>query len=976
MSRQNLQRRIEELGEELLRRSIARKPAAFSPRSVTGKLMEWSMRDEVLKADLFRFVDVFPGLHSSKDVAGHALAYLEKNESLPRTLRWFLRNGYAPVTAFASKFAIERMARIFIAAANPRDAVKKLENLRKEKLAFTADILGETVVSEKEADEFAQQYTELIRELSRAATEWKTEPQLDSTNRGLVPKVNISVKVSALYSRIRTTAPEDAIEGILGRLIPIAELAEREGVFLNLDMESTALKEVTYEVFKRLLARTDYIHFGLAVQAYLKCTESDVVQLLNWGRTNGRQFTIRLIKGAYWDYETIIAQQRNWPTAVFEHKPQTDANYELMAGVLLSEREAVTCAFGTHNIRSIAACIAKAEELEMPQNAYEFQMLYGMAEPIKQALVDLGYRVREYCPIGEMLPGMSYLVRRLLENTSNESFLRNTYSKDTDAMQLLEDPAEKKFTGVSKEKGFKNEPLTDFTIADNREAMKAGLASVRSQLGKTYFPIINGSETRTASELVSRNPANPDEIIGVVQLAGRQQAEAALQVCGSRVVTEERRAELLEKLGTLIKRDRFHIAALEVFETGKNWIEADADVAEAIDFCNYNAAELRRLSFTDFSVPGETNYQRYLPRGIALVLAPWNFPLAILCGMTTAALAGGNSVLVKPAEQSSVIAAWFARLVLEAGFPAECFHFLPGFGEEIGSYLVSHPKVNVIAFTGSREVGLKIWEASAKVNHGQRDLKKVVCEMGGKNALIIDADADLDEVVPGILTSAFGYQGQKCSALSRLIVLDSIYDRLVQRLMEAAEGLVVGQPEDPKVIVGPVISAESQERIQKYIDRGSTEGKILYRGKIPGGKGYFVSPVIFTDIPEESPIFQEEIFGPVLSIHRASNLEAAIAMSNESIYALTGGVYSRNPVSIEKVKAEMRVGNLYINRPITGALVGRQPFGGFKMSGGGTKAGGPDYLQNFMLSQVITENTLRHGFAPGATASSGNSRGE
>ena len=966
MSREYLQRKIEEIGEELLRHSRARKPAAFSPRSVTGKLMEWSMRDERLKADLFRFVDVFPGLESSRDIAEHAQAYLGENESLPRTLRWVLRNGFAPVTAAASRFAIQRMAKLFIAASGPQDAFNKVEELRAQGFACTADILGETVVSEKEADHFAQQYVDLIEQLAAAANSWPEIPQLDRDDKGLIPKVNVSIKLSALYSRIRTTAPDDAVEGILTRLVPIAEIARKHGVFLNLDMESTSLKGVTYEVFKQLLQRVENAQFGLAIQAYLKDTHDDVINLVDWCRKNNQHITVRLIKGAYWDYEVVMARQRNWPVPVFEHKPQTDSSYERLARLLLEQPQTVSCAFGTHNVRSIAACIANANDLNLPPNVYEFQMLYGMAEPIKHALRDMGYRVRDYCPIGEMLPGMSYLVRRLLENTSNESFLRITYSDKTDSKELLKDPAEATYREAEVESGFRNEPLTDFTIGDNRERMKAAITLVRQDLGKTCFPIINGEEHKTASELVSRNPANPDEIIGIVQLAGRQQADAALQCRTRKMQSPETRSRLLEKLAELIRRDRFTLAALEVLETGKTWIEADADIAEAIDFCNYNASELRRLSRTNFSVPGETNIQRYLPRGIALIIAPWNFPLAILCGMTTAALAGGNCVLVKPAEQSSIIAARFARLVLEAGFPAESFHFLPGFGEEIGAYLVAHHKVNLIAFTGSREVGIKIWETASKVQPGQQYLKKVVCEMGGKNALIVDSDADLDEAIPGILTSAFGYQGQKCSALSRLIVVESIYSRLLARLIEAAKGLLVGPPEDPRVNVGPVISAEAKERIERYIEKGVTEGKLVFRGEVPAGSGYFVPPVIFTDVPPESALFQEENFGPVLSIHKAPHLDAAIEMANNSIYALTGGLYSRNPASIEKVKNQMLVGNLYINRPITGALVGRQPFGGFKMSGGGTKAGGPDYLHNFMVPQVITENTLRHGFAPPA----------
>jgi RHH-type transcriptional regulator, proline utilization regulon repressor / proline dehydrogenase / delta 1-pyrroline-5-carboxylate dehydrogenase len=332
--------------------------------------------------------------------------------------------------------------------------------------------------------------------------------------------------------------------------------------------------------------------------------------------------------------------------------------------------------------------------------------------------------------------------------------------------------------------------------------------------------------------------------------------------------------------------------------------------------------------------------------------------------MTMAALVAGNTVIIKPSGQSSVIGAKFMEMMQRAGLPAGAANFLPGSGREVGNYLVGHPDVDLIAFTGSREVGLHIYELAGKTAPGQRQLKKVICEMGGKNALIIDNDADLDEAVPGVIYSAFGYQGQKCSALSRLIVLEGIYDRLLERLLEAVRSARVGPPEHPATLVGPVIDEAAWKRIREYIQSGKTEGKLLFQAPIPEGEGYFIGPALFTDIAPGARIAQEEIFGPVLCILKAKNLDQAIQWANQTPYALTGGLFSRNPGNIEHVKAGMAVGNLYINRGITGALVGRHPFGGFKMSGGGTKAGGPDYLQHFLFPRVVTENLMRRGFAP------------
>ena len=352
-----------------------------------------------------------------------------------------------------------------------------------------------------------------------------------------------------------------------------------------------------------------------------------------------------------------------------------------------------------------------------------------------------------------------------------------------------------------------------------------------------------------------------------------------------------------------------------MLEVGKPWIEADADIAEAIDFCMFYAAEMRRMAAPERTapVPGEDSFQAYLPRGVAVVIAPWNFPLAILCGMTAAALVTGNAVIMKPAEQSGAVAARLMEIAARAGVPAGVLNLVSGLGEEVGERLVNHPQVDLIAFTGSKEVGLKICEACGRTRPGQRQLKRMVCEMGGKNALIIDADADLDEAVLGAVYSAFGFQGQKCSALSRLIVLDEVYDRFVARLVEAVSDLKVGSPEEPSTLIGPVIDGAAQKKIAEYIALGKTEARLAFEGDAPA-EGYFIPPTIFVDVPPTARIAREEIFGPVLSVLKARDLDDALRIANDTEFALTGGFYSRSPANIERVKREFNVGNLYINR--------------------------------------------------------------
>jgi RHH-type proline utilization regulon transcriptional repressor/proline dehydrogenase/delta 1-pyrroline-5-carboxylate dehydrogenase len=989
-SKQGLQEEILARGLEIFSRMKGEKPGMF--KSVTGRLMDWSMQDEQLKVQLFRFVDVLPMLNSSREVARHTREYLGGEESgLPAFARWAIRQSERIpwLTAFAARRGVTQMARMFIVARDGADAVPVLRRLREDPMAFTVDILGETAVSEVEADRYQARYLELIESLARESAQWPGVAQIDSEDRGDVPRVNVSVKLSALYSHIHPADPETAMQHIGARLRPLLLAAKQRGAFINFDMESTALKPVTFALFKRLLEEPelrDYSYAGIAVQAYLREGERDLEQLIGWAKSRGRRITVRLIKGAYWDYETVLAQQRGWPVPVFQQKPESDANFERMAKRMLENADCIDCAFGTHNVRSIAACMIMAEKQGRPKSSYEFQMLHGMAEPIKVALVKMGYRVRNYCPVGEVLPGMSYFVRRLLENTSNEGFLRAAYAAHVSPEVLLRDPAAvnggKRIDSESKSGGniaarenvmdtnpFQNEPLTDFTIEANRLKMQDALAKVRGELGRHYPLIIGGREISSANKITSINPARPSEVVGHVSRAGREEADAALESAGkalpewSRKSADER-GRILERAAELLRQERFELAALEVFETGKAWIEGDADIAEAVDFCNFYAREMRRIASHRYAVPGETSVHEYIPRGIAVIIAPWNFPIAILCGMTTAALAAGNTVILKPSEQSSVSAWRFMDILRRAGLPAGVANFLPGPGGEVGAYLVNHPRVSVIAFTGSREVGLKIYESAGRTPPGQKQLKHVVCEMGGKNAMILDSDADIDEAVPAILYSAFGYQGQKCSALSRLIVLRENYQRVVQRLVEASKGLEVGSPEEPGTVVGPVIDKPAYERILGYIELGRKEGKMAFQGEVPTGGGYFVPPTIFTNVSPSARVAQEEIFGPVLCVFEAKDLDEALAIANGTEFALTGGFFSRSPANIKRVRAEMEVGNLYINRGITGALVARHPFGGFKMSGGGTKAGGRDYLLNFLLPRVVTENDMRRGFAP------------
>jgi RHH-type transcriptional regulator, proline utilization regulon repressor / proline dehydrogenase / delta 1-pyrroline-5-carboxylate dehydrogenase len=884
--------------------------------------------------------------------------------------------------------------------------MKTLRKKRRQGIGFTVDLLGEAVVSEEEAAEYMGRCQELLEHLARETRGW-TDPL--GKNSELFPVVNVSVKISALYSQMNPADPADAIAHLAPRLRPILRRAKELGAFINFDMESYAHKNATLELFRTLFTEPefrDWPHAGIVIQAYLRDAETDLRDLIAWGRARGTRFTVRLVKGAYWDYEKIKSTQNGWVIPVWLQKPESDANFERLTRILLENESIVTSAFGSHNVRSIAHAQALAEELRIDRTRFEFQLLYGMAGPIKRALVDMGYRVREYSPVGELLPGMSYLVRRLLENTSNEGFLRAKFSEHVSATQLLRDPRElvngavevpvsaaptddfaaetaaatanfsRNGATIETPPGdtYKNASLVNFVYPECQEKMRTALREVRARFGQKHPLVIDGKEIWTDKLLKSVNPSAPDEIIGYVAEAGIPETERAVKAARRAFETwartpVEERCRLLERAAAILDRRRFELSAVEVFEVGKAWAEADGDIREAMDFCLFYAHQMRLIGYPRLTqnVPGEESYQHYWPRGVALVIAPWNFPVAILCGMVTAALVTGNAVIMKPAEPSAILGSLLMEVFQEAGVPPGVLNCLHGRGSVIGAYLVDHPDVEMIAFTGSREVGLRIWESAGKTRPGQRELKRVVCEMGGKNAVIVDSDADLDETIVDTIYSAFGYQGQKCSACSRLIALEENYERVMHRLLAAAASLRVGNPEQPGITVGPVIDETAYHRIQEIIEKGKTEATLAFQATNIPDKGYFIPPTIFTDVKPEMTLSQCEIFGPVLSVLKARDLDDAIRIANDTDYALTAGFFSRSPANIERVKAELVAGNVYVNRSCTGAVVGRHPFGGFKMSGGGTKAGGNDYLLNFLVPRVVTENIMRHGFAPETT---------
>jgi RHH-type proline utilization regulon transcriptional repressor/proline dehydrogenase/delta 1-pyrroline-5-carboxylate dehydrogenase len=986
-----LARRIAELG-------AGEQSRVFHMSWWSERMLTWAMAHPEFKTQLFRFVDVFPATTGSADVLRHISEYFEGADA-PRLMGLGVdlaeRVPFGIGDSISSSVArrnILRMAEQFIVGADARAATAGLHRLWREGSAFTVDLLGEKTVTEDEADRYAGRVDDLLRTLLDDSRSWAPDDVLEFDDRGPLPRVNVSIKPTALASLYGPLTRDDGLRQAKDRLRPLLRTARDGGAHLHFDMEHYDVKDLTLQLFRELLDEAEFadVHAGVVVQAYLKDSRDDLAELIAWSSTRRTPITVRLVKGAYWDAETITATAEGWPVPVFEHKDQTDANYERCVRLLHDHHGAVRAAFASHNLRSLAYAITYARDKGIPDAGYEVQMLYGMAEPIHAAIRRLGLRLRVYAPIGDLVPGMAYLVRRLLENTSNESFVRHRFAEGRELDELLAPPSsdaipppEPPRYGDATDPGapgpYHHEPHGEFRRAAARATFGAAVAKAANAPRIEVPAIIGGERVPTAATIFSVDPAEPNRVVARSASCRRSDADAAVAaatkaLAGWRRTPVTERAAVLFRAADELRRRRDEIAALEVFEAGKPWKEADADVCEAIDFCEYYGRQMLRLDAGGAvdSPPGEHNTLRYQPCGLVAVIAPWNFPLAIPCGMVVAALVAGNAVLLKPAEQTPAVAYRLVEALEAGGLPPGVLSFLPGVGEEVGARLVEHPDVHVIAFTGSRDVGLSIIAAAAQHRPGQRHVKRVIAEMGGKNALLVDEDADLDQAVPAAITSAFGYAGQKCSAASRLIAIGGVYDELLDRLVGAARQLRIGHPQDPGVQVGPLIDADAHDRVRRYVDLGGREGRLVLGGEgtveLPPGGGWFVAPTIVVDAPPTAKVATDEIFGPVLTVLRADDLDEALALANDTPYALTAGILSRSPAHIVRAASELRAGNVYVNRGTTGAVVGRQPFGGYGLSGLGSKAGGPDYLLQFLEPRVVTENTLRSGFAPPETS--------
>ena len=870
---------------------------------------------------------------------------------------------FLPAAPLASivRFLVRLMAKRFIAGESINTSHETIGHLRETKREVTLDQLGELVVSSKEADEYFEKVLQLIHGL-------KQHIPRGETNRAGIFNAHVSIKVSALSHDFRSEAFEATYAKVAPRLKRILQEAHRESVFINVDAEHYHYRDLVLKIYGKVLLETpdlsDYSQTGIVVQAYLRDGANHLNDVIELAKKRNLRMPIRLVKGAYWDAETIEGEAHQFTPPQFLNKEESDLHFRQLAYLTLKHHKYLQLAIASHNLQD-HAFVESVRNLRFPNApVIEHQCLHMTYEALSHGLAKMGWPVRNYMPIGNLLVGMAYLVRRIMENSSQVGVLSimRSHQKSSGLISPVEVHLQKKKSGSLQFDSFITQLKSDFSpvrplklyVDQERNLLEKEILSFGEEVKLKEQEFTNAQGTKVICS------SRPELIIGVVKENTSTEAIQAIEAAeeGLKNSWWGKKTSALQRVSVLLKASdlmllrRNKLAALMIYEAGKTMTEALADVDEAIDFINYYSRQ---------EVSLQLGGQKLTNRGVISVIAPWNFPLAIPCGMTVAPLLAGNAVVLKPAEQTPLIGIELYNLLIEAGVPKEIFHLILGDGEVVGAPLVTHSKTAGVVFTGSKNVGTWIYKHAGQelIGHYHHQIpmqKKVITEMGGKNAIIVTNNCELDETISGILYAAFGHAGQKCSAASRVIVHREVKDALITRLVAAIKDLKVGESLDPSTSVNPLISLEDQERVRKAVEEAKDEvirvkGKILIDRSFEKLPGFCVGPALFELPPHQArnkdSWAQKEIFGPVIHITEYESMVEAVEIFNGTQYALTGGIYSQSQDDIDFLLRFLRAGNLYVNRPNTGARVGIEPFGGFKLSGTGPKAGGSEYMKEF-----------------------------
>ena len=968
----------------LVKKTNEYRPSLFEKVSDYGLTL--TAQFDLIRVHLLKFLALLPSLdhdRSGEEVKRNLLESLrrlkEDNDAIAtnkkrgsRTLPFPITFGtslglqiaaFLPARALATivRHLVRKMAKRFIAGESIKTSHKTLRDLRATNRQCTLDQLGELVVSAREADEYFEKVLQLIHGMKEHI------PRGEKNAAGIL-NAHVSIKVSALSHDFRPQAFMATYMKVAPRLKRILLEAQKEEVFINVDAEHYHYRDLVLRIYEKCLLETpelkDYAQTGIVVQAYLRDGARHLRDVIELARKRKLRMPIRLVKGAYWDAETIEGEAHQFTPPQFLNKEESDIHFRQLAYLTLENYDDLQLAIASHNLQD-HAFVEALRNLRFPKApVIEHQCLHMTYEALSHGLAKMGWPTRNYMPIGNLLVGMAYLVRRIMENSSQVGVLSimRSHQKASGLVSPIEVHAQKRKTGKIAFDSFIKEARGDFApVRPLRLFLAPELASLESSL----VEFEKDTEARQAEFAASPETkvicsSRPEFLLGTYRESTREEAVAAVESMeralaqgswgkGNHALT---RVAVMLKAADLMLLRRNELSALIIYEAGKTMTEALADVDEAIDFINFYARQEINLQLSGDKLGN---------RGVFTVIAPWNFPLAIPCGMAVAPLLAGNAVILKPAEQTPLIGRKLFELLLEAGVPSEVLTLIQGDGEKVAAPLVTHPRTAGVVFTGSKGVGTWIYKTAAgeilpHYHHPVTMQKKIITEMGGKNAIIVTNNCELDETISGILYAAFGHAGQKCSAASRVIVHREVKDALVKRLVEAIKDLKVGESLDPSTSVNPLISAADQERVRTAVMSARDEairlqGKILIDRSHEKLPGFCVGPAVF-EIPPHAAMkkdswAQREVFGPVIHLMEFDSLVEAVELFNGTEYALTGGIYSQSQDDIDFLLRFLRAGNLYVNRPNTGARVGIEPFGGFKLSGTGPKAGGTEYLREF-----------------------------
>ncbi|MCG3130124.1 MAG: Bifunctional protein PutA [Phycisphaerae bacterium] len=980
----NVERRIAALGEEIFERAAAAQ-AAFPAQAWW---MEQATRlvdaDPRFKAAVFQFVDCLPVLRSDAEISRHLHEYLAASgAAIPGAALWALRGAAcggrtSRLIGACARVGARMMAGRFITGHDAESVRATLERLRRERMTFTLDVLGESTTSDARADAYVGVFHDALERLCPVARDWPGVAILDETEFGPQPRVNISIKLTGMDPHFDPATPETSIESAARRLRPLLRQARRLGAFVNIDIESTKHRALTFDLFESVMSEPQFRDFsdvGIVVQAYLRDGEGDLERMLDYARRRETRFAVRLVKGAYWDSETAAAVRNHATPPVWTQKWESDACYERMARAMLRERALIRPCFASHNVRTIAAVMAWAEQLGVPIEGYECQMLYGMGDPLKAAVAGMGRCLRVYAPYGDMLPGMAYLIRRLLENTSNDSFLKQGFADRARYAERLADPAARRprssplprlrYASPPNElerhmPTFRQTARIGFSTEEARERMRAAIARVRKG-----FSADGGdhSDPPAASASLAADAVRVD--LEAARLARGGEA-------WRRTAVEERCARLA-RWADGVEAERYAVAAALVVHCGMLWREADAEVAQAVDYIRFHGACMSGLDAHPRrrGVPGEDNVVRYASRGLTAVFNGAGSPLACAAAGMSAALAAGNAVLVLPEAEAAPGLNLLAEEGRRAGLPAEVTAVIAPASDAVRDHAARHTDVRVVAVFAEADLCMRLRAACLGDGAPASSRRVFIAEGWGPNPMLVDDDADLDAALTGVMASGLAYCGQKRDAATRLYVVEGICDAFCGRLGEALSSLRVGNPEDPATHVGPLRSIAAATAVRARLDAARAAGRLIYEVRAPDGPSERnVAPAIVAADPGASR-HAARAAGPVLEVARCANVSEAIRRVNAEGGALVGGLYSRSPAHIGLARETLEVGALFINRPTVGGEVDRHPVGGPAAWGAGIRVGDASLVEAMLVPRTISENTLRHGFSPEPASDAG-----